>query len=138
MIGPYETCDMDLRAGKSRDLQYGKAREDAFVSVMLRGKVEHKRDRLAYRTGNLAIEFEQRCRDEVVRKSGFLANDAEVAAIEYAPECWLLVPIECVRAMIRHGKETGHDVWGGDNNNAHLILAPWAWFLNPREQNKWR
>ena len=55
MSVPYETFDIDLREGK--------AREDAFVHVFLQSKVEHKHDKQARFTGNLAVEMEQVCSD---------------------------------------------------------------------------
>lgn len=50
-----------------KDLRFGEAREDAFVHVLLKSKVEHKTDRKCPETGNVAVEFEQRCREHMAR-----------------------------------------------------------------------
>ena len=126
---PYETFDVDLREGK--------AREDAFAHVMLRSRVEHKRDKKAARTGNIAIEVAQKCRDGEHRDSGVFATTAERFAIEYAPECWLLMPTEYVRALARLGLQQDRHRWIGDGGNHLNVLVPIEWFvrlpLGPRE-----
>ena len=117
----YETFDIDLREGK--------AREDAFVHVLLRSRVEHKRDKKAARTGNLALEYEQRCSDGVVRPSGIMATEAQFWAHEYASECWLVLPTETVKAITRRAIEAGKTAWIGDGKNHHNALVPIQWFV---------
>ena len=121
---PYETFDIDLRDGK--------AREDAFVNVMLRCRVEHKRDKKCGRTGNVAIEIEQKCSDGVVRPSGVMSSEAERWALEYAPECWLIVPTEYVKRLAIEAISEEMDDWIGDGKNHHNALVPIGWFVYPR------
>lgn len=121
----YETFDFDLREGK--------AREEAFLKVMLRSKTEHKRDKKAWITGNHALEFEQVCRDGVTRPSGIGNSTAERWAVEYYPECWVTVPIEYARGFVERAKKQGRTKWIGDNNGAHCALVPLIWFLRPGE-----
>ena len=123
----YETFDIDLREGK--------AREDAFVHVLLRCRVEHKRDKKAARTGNLAIEVAQKCSDGEHRNSGVMASTAERFAIEYFPECWLLLPTEYIKRLARRALLEDRKQWIGDGSNHLNALVPIEWFvrLKPEE-----
>ena len=117
----YETFDIDLRDGK--------AREDAFVEVMLRSKVEHKRDKKAARTGNVAIEITQTLRSGDTVPSGVMVTTAERFAIEFFPECWLVLPTEYVRKLARLGAQQDRKKWIGDGNNHLNVLVPIEWFV---------
>jgi hypothetical protein len=123
---PYETFDKDLREGN--------AREDAFVHVLLRSRVEHKRDKKAARTGNIAIEVAQKCSDGEHRQSGVMVTTAERFAIEFFPECWLLLPTEYVRQLARRRMQQNLHQWIGDGGNHLNVLIPIEWFvrLEPR------
>lgn len=112
-----------------KDLRDGQAREDAFVHVMLRARVEHKRDHKCVATGNIAIEYEQRCRDGLVHTSGIAKTEADRYAIEFAPECWLVIPTERVKALAKRAIRAGRHRWIGDGNNHHNALVPFTWFL---------
>ncbi len=118
---PYETFDIDLRDGK--------AREDAFVHVMLRSKVEHKRDKKAARTGNIAIEIAQTLRNGDTVDSGVMVTTAEFFAVEFFPECWVILPVEYVRKLARLGAQQGRNHWIGDGNNHLNVLVPIEWFF---------
>lgn len=118
---PYETFDKDLREGK--------AREDAFVHVLLRSRVEHKRDKKAARTGNVAIEVAQKCRDGEHHHAGVFATDAEYFAVEFFPECWLLMPTEYVRILARRAMKEDRHRWIGDGENHLNALVPIEWFV---------
>lgn len=117
----YETFDIDLREGK--------AREDAFVHVLLRSQVEHKRDKKAARTGNVAVEIAQLCSDGVHRPSGIMSTTAQFWAVEFCPECWLLLPTEYVRSLAHRAKGMNLDRWIGDGNNHLNVLIPIEWFV---------
>lgn len=120
----YETFDIDLREGK--------AREDAFVHVFLRSRVEHKRDKKAALTGNLAIEVEQICSDGIRRPSGVMSTTAEKWAIEFFPECWVIMPTEFIRRLAQRAIEDGRDRWIGDGNNHRNALVPIGWIVDRR------
>lgn len=117
-----------------KDLREGKAREDAFVHVLLRGKVEHKRDHKCVDTGNVAIEYEQRCRDGEVRPSGVSITEAHRYAIEFYAERWLIVPVEDVKRLARRAIKEGRDRWIGDGGNHHNALVPFEWFREAGEE----
>lgn len=117
----YETFDMDLREGK--------ARENAFVHVLLRSRVEHKRDKKAARTGNIAVEIAQLCSDGEHRPSGVMVTNAEFWAVEFAPECWILLPTEYVRRLAKRGQQEDRHRWIGDGQNHLNVLVPIEWFV---------
>ena len=127
MTVPYETFDIDLREGK--------AREDAFVHTFLRSRVEHKRDKKAARTGNIAIEFEQIGTDGEIRPSGVSITTAETIATEYAPENWLVNPTEDYKALARRAIREGKHKWIGDGKNHHTALVPIEWFVRPKTED---
>lgn len=118
---PYSTFDKDLRDGQ--------AREDAFVHVLLRSQVEHKRDKKAARTGNVAIEVAQKNRSGEHVDSGVMATTAERFAIEFFPECWLLLPTEYVRKLARRAMKQDRHRWIGDGSNHLNALVPIEWFV---------
>lgn len=117
---PYETFDIDLRDGE--------AREDAFAHVMLRSRVEHKRDKKAARTGNVAIEVAQLNRNGEHINAGVMVTTAEYFAIEFFPECWLVLPTEYVKALARVAMHEDRHRWIGDGNNHLNALVPIEWF----------
>ena len=119
---PYETFDIDLRDGK--------AREEAFVHVLLRSRVEHKRDHKCDRTGNLAVEYEQKCRDGEIRPSGISITEAAYHAFEFLENRWLLVPTEDVKVLARRAITERRHSWIGDGSNHHNALVPIKWFLS--------
>ena len=124
-MSPYETFDIDLRDGK--------ARENAFVHVLLQSRVEHKRDKLAAKTGNIAVELEQVCSDGVKRPSGVMSTTAEYFAFEYYPEFWFIVPTKFVKNLARRAVEVGKAAWIGNDNNHYNALVPIEWFVRPND-----
>lgn len=112
-----------------KDLREGQAREDAFVHTLLRSRVEHKRDKKAARTGNIAVEIEQVGKDGDIHPSGVSGTSAEMWAIEYFPECWLLLPTEYVRSLAKRAVEQGRHQWIGNGNNHHNALVPIEWLV---------
>lgn len=117
----YETFDIDLRDGK--------AREDAFVHVMLRSKVEHKRDKKAARTGNVAVEIACKNRNGDGVASGINITTAEFWAVEFSEECWLILPTEKVKTLTRLAAQQDRKQWIGDGNNHLNVLVPIEWFV---------
>lgn len=110
-----------------KDLRDGEAREDAFVHVLLKAKVEHKHDRKCEETGNLAIEYEQVCSDGQTRPSGIAITEADWYAIEFAPDTWVLIPIERLKHLTRRAIREKRARWIGDEDNHHNALVPFDW-----------
>jgi hypothetical protein len=119
----YETFDIDLREGK--------AREDAFVHVMLRSKVEHKRDKKAARTGNIAVEIACKDRNDKGVPSGINITTAEYWAVEYMDGCWLVLPTEIVKNLTRLAAQQDRKHWIGDGGRHLNVLVPIEWFVKP-------
>lgn len=114
-----------------KDLREGQAREDAFVHVLLRSRVEHKRDKKAWKTGNIALEIAQKNRNGDYVESGCMVTKADRFAIEYAPECWLMLPKEYVQKIARFGVRKDLHQWIGNGGNHLNVLAPIEWFVRP-------
>ncbi len=118
---PYETFDIDLLEGK--------AAEGAFSRVLCSARFEHKLDKKAARTGNIAVEYETRKRNGEVILSGIAITTAEWWVVEFAPSCRLILPVEHAKKITRIAIKAGLDRWIGDGNNHHNALIPFAWFL---------
>lgn len=114
------------RSGFDKDLRDGEAREDAFVHVLLKDKVEHKSDERCKLTGNLFIEYKQKG-----RPSGIAVTQAHKWAFEFYPDCWLIVPTEIVKHLARIALAQGRTVKGGDGNNYEGVLLPIEWLVRP-------
>ncbi|MGH9380673.1 MAG: hypothetical protein ACRD2Z_08690 [Thermoanaerobaculia bacterium] len=121
---------MTYKPNFDKDLRFGEAREDAFVHVLLRSRIEHKSDRQCQSTGNLAIEFEQVCRDGQTRGSGIQLTEADRMVFEYADDCWLVVPTGVVKALARRAYAQGKHKWMGDGDNHHCVLIPIERFVH--------
>lgn len=125
------------RRGFDIDLLDGQANEDALVRHLLDTRVEVKFDdwccgRNGRRaTGNIALEYEQRCRDGVVRPSGIHpeSTQAEILAINYDDEQWLWLPMATAQEYARRAIRDGRERWLGDGNNHHNALVPAVWFV---------
>ena len=128
------------RSAFDKDLRVGEAREDAFVHVLLRSRVEHKRDKRCTEwtdgkppTGNLCIEYQQSDGNGGKKKSGIAVSQAGSWAIEYRAEHWLIVPIETVKQLARRAISEGKIRDAGDNGNVSA-LVPIAWFFELDEK----
>ena len=100
------------REGFDIDLRNGQAREDAFVHVFLQAKVEHKRDYVCQKTGNIFIEYRQKG-----RPSGIATSTADYWAIEYMHRRWIIVPTDELREIARRAaKDKRNRVCGGDGD----------------------
>lgn len=114
------------REGFDIDLLEGKAREDAFAHLITRARVEVKSDRIARRTGNVFVEYEQKS-----RPSGILTTTADWWTFEVNDECYLFVPTARVKAVARYVYDTYPERVkdGGDFNRYRGVLVPvdWLW-----------
>ncbi len=119
---PYQTFDLDLAAGKLR--------EDAFGRLLCSTRFEHKRDYWAVRSGNLAIEIEQKQKNGEV-KPVLMTNTSEWWALEYREDCRLVLPKDFIHKLVAHALTAKLTKWIGDGHNHHNALIPFSWFLNP-------
>jgi hypothetical protein len=114
------------REGFDRDLRHGEAREDAFVHVLLRSRVEVKSDGQCQRTGNVFIEYKQKG-----RPSGIATTEAHWYAIEVLTEHWVLVPTDSLKHLTRRAIKENRTKHGGDNDQYLGALVPVEWLVRP-------
>lgn len=131
------------RSKWDKDLRDGHAREDAFVHVLLRSRVEHKRDRRATEfengkapTGNICVEYAQSDGNGGLKPSGIAVTEAGWWAIEYRAEHWLLIPTEALKALARRARAEGRTRPTGDNGN-RSVLVPLSWVVEPTAAAEW-
>lgn len=107
------------RSGWDIDLMDGEAREEAFRDVLLKRYVEHKADERCQTTGNVFIEFRQKG-----RPSGLATTEADYWAIEYAPDCRVVLPTGVLREVCAEVLGQRAYVRGGDGDNYEGVLVP--------------
>jgi len=100
------------------DLRYGVDRENAFGDILAGSSVEVKSDRKAATTGNFFLEFRQHGRN-----SGIAVTKADFWAIEFARNCWIIIPTETLKAVGRQVYKRRGFVKGGDGNNFDGVLV---------------
>lgn len=112
------------RSGFDLDLRDGMRSEAALEHVLRFGTYELKSDEICKRTGNIFVEFQQKG-----RPSGIAVTEAEAWAVEFCPDCYLVVPTRRMKALCRKiYKERGF-VKGGDFNQYLGVLVPWSEML---------
>jgi hypothetical protein len=114
------------RQGFDLDLNHGEARESAFVKALTNCHVECKADQKARSTGNVCIETHQRG-----RPSGINVTTANVWAIEYADDCWVVIRTSLLKMLVRRARADNRTTMGGDFNAFRLVLVPIPWLFNP-------
>jgi hypothetical protein len=108
------------RAGFDIDLRDGGLREAAFANVLFHAKVECKSDEKCRQTGNVFIEYLQHG-----RPSGIATTEADFWAIEFAPDCWLVLPTAHLKDIARDvARQKERRVKGGDGDNFEGVLVP--------------
>lgn len=103
------------------DVVYGEVGENHVLSL-LNGvtKVEVKTDRIAHRTGNLAIEYASRG-----LPSGIATTEADYWAFVIGDnKTVIFITTERLKELARRFYKAGHTVDGGDDNTSKIILIP--------------
>ena len=121
------------RKGWDIDLADGEAREDAFRDVLLHRYVEHKSDFKCVETGNLAVEYETSAAPNGEGNrwpSGIGTTTSDYWAVEFAPDCWLVLRTATMKGFAREAIRRGHHRWIGDDNRFHNALVPFHWCIN--------
>lgn len=103
------------------DLRYGNIGEELVLSLLNGGqKIEVKTDRMAHKTGNIAIEFQ--CRG---RLSGIATSEADYWAFVLNDNKFILfIKTDILRAIARLYYEKGFIKKGGDDKASDMILIP--------------
>ena len=103
------------------DLEFGEFHEDLIAEV-LTGKMEVKTDRLAWKTGNLAVEYQ--CWG---KPSGICATEAahwcfNILDSSGEVACTFILPVERLRNLV--ADESLRWVAGGDAKASRMFLVP--------------
>ncbi len=114
------------REGFDIDLRHGEAREQAFVHVVLRARVEHKSDGACRHTGNVFVEYRQKG-----RPSGISLTEADWYAFEVDDNVWVFLPTARLRALVKLAGQQGRTAPGGDFNQYMGALIPREWLIEP-------
>jgi len=112
------------------DLPGGQEWESFFYNIIASGKIECKRDKLAYKTGNIFVEYE--CRGS---PSGIAITEAEWWAIGIDNEkgdieTAIMASVPWLKQTCRKYLDTPRDVSGGDNGLSRGIILPLKEFRN--------
>ena len=104
------------------DLAFGEVGEQNLYKILKDSKIEVKRDRIALKTGNLAIEYEQNN-----RPSGIAISKADywcyIFTKDNEDKVLIILPIERLKAIARKYYLLGNTKDCGDNYNK-IILIP--------------
>lgn len=105
------------------DLELGKSVENQLSKILTDKRIEVKMDKIAHRTGNIAIEYE--CRG---KPSGIAVTEAEYYAyvIPMAPlrNIILLMEVEYLKRLSRLHFLEGKIKKMGDSNLSNAVLIP--------------
>lgn len=109
------------------DLRYGNTGEEHVLALLNGGKkVEVKTDRMAHKTGNIAVEF--RCRG---RLSGISTSEADYWAFVLCNnKITIFIETEQLRAIARLYYEKGYIKQGGDDYASEMIILPLKLLIN--------
>ena len=108
----------------------GEAAEDALARLLLKEKVEVKRERRCWRerpTGNVCIETHQ---GQPRRPSGINTTEADWWAIEYDDDAWVFMTTERLKEIVLAVKGDRPAVPFGDNHN-YGVLVPIERLVEP-------
>lgn len=111
----------DVQKNFDLDLEYGVEGENLLLSVFDGSKkVEVKTDRMAHKTGNIAVEYE--CRG---KPSGISTTEADYwAFIIYSGNYIVITKTEMLKKIARYWFTHGKVVAGGDDNASMMVLIP--------------
>jgi hypothetical protein len=103
------------------DLRYGNEGEQLVLQLLNGGKkIEVKTDRMAHKTGNVAIEF--KCRG---RLSGIATSEADYwALVLNENKLIIFIRTEILRAICRQFYLQGLVKVGGDDRASEMIIVP--------------
>jgi hypothetical protein len=104
------------------DLEYGNMGEQMVAEVLLKSKLESKRDRKARQTGNIAVEFESRG-----KPAGLATTDADwwvfIIEDESNHPLMLFIHVGNLKEICRTIYELRGWNYGGDDNTSKMVLV---------------
>jgi hypothetical protein len=105
------------------DLQVGLLGEKMLAEILNEKKIEVKRDAWAFRSGNIAIEFESRGKPSGIAKT--IADYwAFILSGEYKDCFILIIEINKLKEISRAYYKKGSIKQMGDNNTSKSVLVP--------------
>ena len=111
----------DVNKNFDLDLEYGVNGENLVLKIFDGSKkVEVKTDRMAHKTGNIAVEYE--CGG---KPSGISKTEADYWAFIIKNGAYILiVRTDYLKKIARHWYMQGKVVAGGDDNASMMVLIP--------------
>jgi hypothetical protein len=104
------------------DLEFGKVGERRLNDIFANEKIEVKRDRIAMRTGNMAIEYMQQG-----RPSGIATTEADYWCYIFTngddDAVYVIIPTDRLKEIAREQYKLGNIKHCGDNKNV-IVLVP--------------
>lgn len=100
------------------DLARGELAELELVKLMMGTKLEVKRDFMAHKTGNVAIEFMSRG-----KLSGISVSESSHYAI-MTDNVTIIIEVERLKEICREWYKEHGFVVGGDDNTSRIVLLP--------------
>ena len=110
------------RGGFDVDCARFSVREDVLRHILEEAKIEVKSDRQCCKTGNVYIEYSQ-----TSGPSGISTTEADYWAIEFGDGCFVLMPTDRLRDLVREAHKKFGTTRGGDFNKQKGVLVPWDW-----------
>lgn len=111
------------------DLKFGEDAENKFAQLVLGNTVEVKRDRAAYRTGNIVVEFHG-----VYGPTGLATSKADwwlfVLSDKYKDEVSILIKATRLKEIARIHLKKGRVVKMGDGKKTTGVLIPVLELIN--------
>lgn len=105
------------------DLKHGQEGENALLAVV-NGKVEVKRDRVAWASRRVAVEYAYKG-----KPSGIAVTEAKwwafvIDDLDGSIESILMVPIARLKAAARENYRQGNTLLCGDNDSSAVVMVP--------------
>jgi hypothetical protein len=88
-------------------------------------KYECKNDKMAFKTGNLCIEYKYKG-----HRSGIKTTKSDYYCIKISKDKIFIIPVKVIKDYIKDNKETIRKVYGGDNKNSKMYLIKYDQFIN--------
>ena len=125
---------MKYSSSFTHDLAFGEQAEDWVNDIFRNGKkIEVKYDRIAYKTGNVFIEYESRN-----KPSGIATTDADywIYKLEKT-ECAIVLPVAYLKEKLReYYKQKKYLMNGGDDNTSKGFLVPIQKLITNESSNR--
>jgi hypothetical protein len=117
------TKGRQTRAGFKFDVLIGEDAERRWLTTT-EATCEVKSDKRAQETGNIFVEYRQPDGTGGHKPSGISVTEAQYWVEEFDYDCWIAVPPQRMKRLVRYWGEHGMKRNGGDFNNYKGVLVP--------------